>query len=128
MFFGSGTENRFRVKVTKILIYETFVHEHYKSGAGGLEVAWKCTFLHADEWFKIGCKWPLQRPIRCVKKNCTITGLYSEECEGRSEIRKNVNSESASCGTESGGATGESNFAEERGEVATKQDRCERVC
>lgn len=60
--------------------------------------------------------------------NCTMIGPYCQECESRSGGRKNVDSESAPFGAESGAAKEGSGFAKERCKLETGQHRCERAC
>lgn len=57
-----------------------------------------------------------------------MKGLYCKKREGQSDGPQDVNNESALAGTENGGATGRSDFAEERCVVETKQDSFECKC
>lgn len=57
-----------------------------------------------------------------------MTGPSRGECEGGLQSLESVDSGSAPCGTDSSGVTEGSYFGKKRGEVATEQESCERVC
>lgn len=56
-----------------------------------------------------------------------MTAPYCLKCKERPEGRESVDGENARAGTEVDGARGRSDFVEERGEVETERDCCERV-
>lgn len=70
----------------------------------------------------------VQQRCAVMRKNCATKVLYSGECEGRSEGRKSVDSESVPSGSEDVGAKAGSDFGRERDVVETEQNRCEPVC
>lgn len=83
--------------------------------------------MQADGSRVVGCKWPLGRRCGAVRKVCTVTGPYCEECEDKSGSREHVNDESGPSHIKSGRATGEGGFAGERGDAETEQGHWESV-